>query len=83
MMIHLHRWENLVDVGTYGSSGNLVMNRHYRHCSKCDKWQRYFGSWGENWWEDSDKPDGAESLIPEAMADKMFKNERMRENARR
>lgn len=80
MKIHLHKWVELVDVC---KKDNLYVNRRYRHCAKCCKWQRFCGSWSEVWWEDSDTPEGVEDLIPDDIATEMFHQERMERNARR
>jgi|WetSurSiteA1Bulk_404760.scaffolds.fasta_scaffold01518_6 hypothetical protein len=61
--MHIHKWEQLWDVYFGANPSKYEVERIYRHCLVCNKWQRYHSEWGEPSWEDSNEPLGTEYLI--------------------
>jgi len=80
-MIHLHKWKKLYDISYL--RGVLSVDRTYRNCEVCGKWQRLYGSWGEDWWEDSNLPEKFGDLIDQKLCDELFKKDRMEINAKK
>jgi hypothetical protein len=80
-MMHLHIWTKYVDLEY--SELKYEINRIYRSCYRCNKWQREIHSFMESWWEDSYEPIGVEGLFLKDIADEIIKDIQMRRNAQR
>lgn len=80
-MIHLHKWIVYYDLKY--TELDYHINRTYRYCKICHKWQREHSSWYETSWEDSYIPEGVEDLIIEEKAKTIIKDINMKKNAQR
>jgi len=66
--MHIHKWEKVWDIYFGANPLKYTVERVYRHCLNCGKWQRYHSEWGETFWKNSSEPIGAEYFIAEKEA---------------
>ncbi len=81
MKIHFHQWKRLYDIYFSQYEPNFEVNRIYRHCLRCGKWERFHEKWEEKDWQDSNEPKGVENLISEQEAFKKIKEIRKERNS--
>jgi hypothetical protein len=79
--MHFHKWEEFWDVYFGANQISYTIERTYRHCKNCGKWQRYHCDWGEVWWADSDIPNESDALLSKNVAMARIKIVKMRKES--
>jgi hypothetical protein len=80
-MIHLHKWQIYYDFRQKGTF--YCIDRKYRYCKVCNKWQREYNNRYGNYWENSYQPIGVERLIREDIVNDVIKDINMKLNAQK